>query len=697
MAVLRLVVDRRAPLHDLDQPRRVQRLARARGAPDFLGERQHRAAVAVGHADERLARLRRRAAAASPPGARRGRAALRAPRARADERRARARATSSEALSSNDGFSVVAPISVIEPSSITGRKESCCARLKRWISSTNRSVPCPCAAARARGVEDLLQFGDAGMDGRDLDEGVVARGPDQPRDRRLAAARRPPEDHRAERRRREQAGQRPVRSGQVLLAGNLGERRRPQPLGERRRRRLGFRAGVVDKAHGALSRAGDPLSSGASFRHCAARSFLGACRPPTENADDRHAHPNFCRPADGRAGGHRPFAPGAQAADGGHGARDRSRTGAGSLDADRAQRQGRLRQDAGRPRAGWAGDVARRDLPHLFDDQADRLGRGDDAGRGRADADHRSPVQIYPRLRGDEGRGGERRRARSRSAQAADHDPGSDAAHVRADLRLHRNIEGAEAGRGRELREPGQNDRPSIWRRWPPCRSCISPERFGNTASRPTCSAAWSRSSRAPRSARFCARASSSRSAWTTPRFSFRPAKLAREAKPMSPQVYTNLGVDPKPMTEPPRFESGGGGLLSTIGDYARFLAMLSGGGALDGRAHPRPADDPVHGERSSGTGRRPESARCFRRATDFGLGFGVRLQYGLATTPGSVGDYFWGGWAGTTFQDLAAGFPVRDLHGAGAGLSESISAGRLAICSTQRFFSTPACLKRKP
>ena len=48
------------------------------------------------------------------------------------------------ALSSNDGFSVVAPISVIEPSSITGRKESCCARLKRWISSTNRSVPCPC-------------------------------------------------------------------------------------------------------------------------------------------------------------------------------------------------------------------------------------------------------------------------------------------------------------------------------------------------------------------------------------------------------------------------------------------------------------------------------------------------------------------------------------------------------------------------
>jgi CubicO group peptidase (beta-lactamase class C family) len=34
-----------------------------------------------------------------------------------------------------------------------------------------------------------------------------------------------------------------------------------------------------------------------------------------------------------------------------------------------------------------------------------------------------------------------------------------------------------------------------------------------------------------------------------------------------------------------------------------------------------------------------------------FGLGFGVRLQNGLALTPGSAGDYFWGGWAGTTFR----------------------------------------------
>ena len=53
------------------------------------------------------------------------------------------------AISSNDGFSVVAPTSTMVPSSITGRKLSCCARLKRWISSTNSSVPCP-VSRRAR-------------------------------------------------------------------------------------------------------------------------------------------------------------------------------------------------------------------------------------------------------------------------------------------------------------------------------------------------------------------------------------------------------------------------------------------------------------------------------------------------------------------------------------------------------------------
>jgi CubicO group peptidase (beta-lactamase class C family) len=33
-----------------------------------------------------------------------------------------------------------------------------------------------------------------------------------------------------------------------------------------------------------------------------------------------------------------------------------------------------------------------------------------------------------------------------------------------------------------------------------------------------------------------------------------------------------------------------------------------------------------------------------------FGLGFTVRLHTGVASTPGSIGQYSWGGIAGTTF-----------------------------------------------
>ena len=62
---------------------------------------------------------------------------------------------SSGAMSSKDGFSVVAPTSTMVPSSITGRKLSCCARLKRWISSTKSSVPCP-VSRRARAASNTF-------------------------------------------------------------------------------------------------------------------------------------------------------------------------------------------------------------------------------------------------------------------------------------------------------------------------------------------------------------------------------------------------------------------------------------------------------------------------------------------------------------------------------------------------------------
>ncbi len=74
-------------------------------------------------------------------------------RARNSSTRARDR---SAAFNSKEGFSVVAPISVTVPSSITGRKASSWARLKRWISSTKSRVACPCAR-RLRAASNTLR------------------------------------------------------------------------------------------------------------------------------------------------------------------------------------------------------------------------------------------------------------------------------------------------------------------------------------------------------------------------------------------------------------------------------------------------------------------------------------------------------------------------------------------------------------
>ena len=82
------------------------------------------------------------------------------------------------------------------------------------------------------------------------------------------------------------------------------------------------------------------------------------------------------------------------------------------------------------------------DLPHLFDDQADHLGRRHDARRAGQALDRRADLEIHPGVQGHEGRRrgegrGRQAEARSRRRQA-DHHPGPAAPHLRHHLRLLR-------------------------------------------------------------------------------------------------------------------------------------------------------------------------------------------------------------------------------------------------------------------
>ncbi len=59
-------------------------------------------------------------------------------------------------------------------------------------------------------------------------------------------------------------------------------------------------------------------------------------------------------------------------------------------------------------------------------------------------------------------------------------------------------------------------------------------------------------------------------------------SKLSRRADPFSFDFMIAAGADTRASTAPPKFESGGGGLMSTLADYTRFAAMLSFGGTIE-------------------------------------------------------------------------------------------------------------------
>jgi len=126
-------------------------------------------------------------------------------------------------------------------------------------------------------------------------------------------------------------------------------------------------------------------------------------------------------------------------------------------------------------------------------------------------------------------------------------------------------------------------------------------------------------------------------------------ANAARLAEPFPADPWTGDKVQLFNMLEKPAMESGGGGLVSTAMDYARFCQMLLNGGTLDGvrllgrkTLELMTSDHLADGTKVQGTLLAPGHG--------FGLGFAVRTHAGQAPFPGSVGQFFWSGIAGTFF-----------------------------------------------
>jgi CubicO group peptidase (beta-lactamase class C family) len=127
-------------------------------------------------------------------------------------------------------------------------------------------------------------------------------------------------------------------------------------------------------------------------------------------------------------------------------------------------------------------------------------------------------------------------------------------------------------------------------------------------------------------------------------------AQRPRIAEPM-PNDPLGPVAGIKDPTVPRRWESGGAGMVGTIGDYAHFAQMLLNGGTLDGRRYLKP--DTIALMASDHIGPETKIARdqiYFPGDTSgFGLGFAVRTSV-PANTSWPLGEYRWDGAGGTFF-----------------------------------------------
>ena len=133
--------------------------------------------------------------------------------------------------------------------------------------------------------------------------------------------------------------------------------------------------------------------------------------------------------------------------------------------------------------------------------------------------------------------------------------------------------------------------------------------------------------------------------------------KKARGARPMKEGPKNELPAIPD-ITAKFTWRSGGGGMVSTAADYARFLQMFANGGQLDGvrlvsrktidlmTADALPPDIKMGADMFRFEALEPSA----RMGQGFGLGFAVRNVQGVNPLPGSPNDYYWGGAYGTYF-----------------------------------------------
>jgi CubicO group peptidase (beta-lactamase class C family) len=109
--------------------------------------------------------------------------------------------------------------------------------------------------------------------------------------------------------------------------------------------------------------------------------------------------------------------------------------------------------------------------------------------------------------------------------------------------------------------------------------------------------------------------------------------------------------IERSPFLKKPKFQSGGGGLVSTIRDYARFLQMIAKRGEFQGRRYLKEPSVAL-----MTTNQLPKEIKAIsfgkevRHGVGFGLGFAVRTADTAWDPHARLGEFGWGGMASTHY-----------------------------------------------
>jgi CubicO group peptidase (beta-lactamase class C family) len=128
-------------------------------------------------------------------------------------------------------------------------------------------------------------------------------------------------------------------------------------------------------------------------------------------------------------------------------------------------------------------------------------------------------------------------------------------------------------------------------------------------------------------------------------------SKRPRIAEPMPNDRAINSTIRIRDVMLPRKVESGGAGMVGTIGDYARFCQMLLNGGIYEGRTYLKPATIKLMASDHIGpeTKIARDGAYYPGETSGFGLGFAVRTSV-PPNTEWPLGEYRWDGVGGTFF-----------------------------------------------